>query len=98
MEGMCIMQVNRIQSNNYNASFGRLGGYASSSISASNIGEALDSYCRSVRSNRSCRRGRGSVKDLVENLIDKCDKSELKEIAENLEKKLRTPNVDTSWL
>lgn len=77
------MQVNRIQSNNYNASFGRVSCNRSSSNNfASGVKEVIGSYCGNG--------GRdSSAKDLVEKLIDKCDDSELKEIAKKISKKLK---------
>lgn len=85
------MQVNKIQASNYNTNFGRLGHSLNLSSSTSGVEEVLDSYCKSNKSKKS-------VKDLVETLIDKCDKQELKQLAEDIQKKLRTPNVDTTWL
>ncbi len=88
------MQVHGIQSNNYNASFGRFGRSRFSSSSTSGVKEVLDSYCRGNKSNKS----KNSAKELAESLIDKCNEQELKQLAEKLEKKLSTPNIDTSWL
>lgn len=91
------MQVNGIQSNNYNASFGRFGRSRFSSSSKSGVKEVLDSYCRGNKSNKS-NKSKNSAKELAEALIDKCNEQELKQLAEKLEKKLSTPNIDTSWL
>lgn len=85
------MQVNRVQSNNYNASFGRLRpcGYNSSSANAK-VQSFVDSYSRS--------NNKISMKEIAEKLVDKLDKSELKELAKQLEKASKPANIDTTWL
>lgn len=83
------MQVNnRIQSNNYNASFGRPGAYRMGGSSNEQVRKIVNDYSRS--SNKS-------TKELVESLIDKLDRSEIRELAEKLEKKTKEPNIDNTW-